>query len=151
MIIWRGWGILTFLFAIAFIGGAAGISGSDPKRVAVLMPLGMVLTGIASWFTGIHLNKTRRQQKVDAYLTQRAEQIQQAVESGTFAPGGIRPTSLEQARAQGQAMWEAEKAELSKGGNPHTIFFIPMQYAGALIGAAGVILLVKGLIESMAR
>lgn len=145
MIIFRGWGILTFLFAVLFIGGAAQLADRSGNQ-AVLMPLGIVLTGVASWFAGVHLNKTRPNQKVDAYLAQRAEQIRMAVESGTFAPGGIRPTSLEQARAQGQALWEAEAAELRKAGNQHTIFFIPMQYAGALIGAIGVVLLLKGLI-----
>lgn len=69
MIIWRGWGILAFLLAVVFIGGSAGVHeamGLSDDSIGLVMGIGVIITGVASWFLGQHMNKTLPARKLEA-------------------------------------------------------------------------------------
>lgn len=143
MIIWRGWGVLAVLYLIAAVLLATVTGPGD--RYPLMFAIWVALAGVATWFTGVRLNRKGPSQQANAYLAQRQVEIQQAVEAGIWAPGGIRPSSLEEARASGQATWEAEKAELERARGGHTLFFVPLQYWGIAMGAFALYTLVTAV------
>jgi xanthine/uracil permease len=69
MVIWKGWGILSLLLAVAgvFAGVAlgGGVFGSrEVGRYAVVG--GLVVAAVANWFVGRSLNQSRRDANASA-------------------------------------------------------------------------------------
>lgn len=138
---WRGWGLLVLAFLVLpeVIGNAVGGSRRmDNLAVGLLL----LASAAAMWFLGRHLNITRVQRRVEPWMAQRTAEVDQAVEAGTFAPGGIRPTSLVEARAQAAAMLADERQQLTAARGNHSFFFIPMQWWGVVAAAFGLVNLV---------
>jgi hypothetical protein len=153
MVIWRGLGFLAFILAAggALLGvllGSAITGGDDPS--AVYPGLGLIIGGAASFALGWWLNVIKPAQKAAQWTTQRQAELQTAVASGQFQPSpGIVPASAQDAQAQADAMLTQESAHVTKRlRNIHTLFWIPMQWAGVVIVAIGVWVMISGLSSS---
>lgn len=150
MVIWRGLGFLAFLLAVAgamagvFIG--VGITGADDPP-GYFPGLGLVIGGAGTVALGWWLNVTRPAEKTSEWIAQRHQQLQVAVASGRFQPSpGIVPSSYQEAQMQADALLAAEAAHVTKRlRNIHTLFWIPMQWAGLVVAAIGLVVTVNGL------
>ncbi|WP_203566484.1 hypothetical protein [Aestuariimicrobium ganziense] len=144
MIIWRGWGILTALIALAGIGGGAVIGGAigGTSTTGILMLVGGLAAAAANWFLGVHLNQTTPQQRIDAHAAERAQFLQASVARGDFTlgPGQPRPQSMEEAQAQAAWLLDQEKAQLAALKNQHSLFFIPMQWFSVVLAIVAVVI-----------
>jgi len=125
MIIWRGWGIITVLYALA----ALVISSVLKKEVLpgsfppVSFGILLLLAAIATWFTGTSLNRTRPKRKIDLWVQGRRAQLDDLVLSGRFSlgPGQPQPTSIEEARSMSDALLTRETEEATRTAlNRHT-------------------------------
>lgn len=150
MIIWRGWGVLAVLYAFAamilFTGVGSQILPSEVLPFSAA--LGLAVAAIATWFTGIALNRSGPQGKVDLWIAERNYQLTELVETGQFSlgPGQPQPQSLEEAREMAATLFEYEKAELNKAAfNRHTLFWIPLQYISFGLAAIAVTILISSL------
>lgn len=149
MVIWRGWGVLAFIyvaFAMIFCLGAAStvVPGSALPFTAAT---GLLLAAVATWFTGMALNVKGPQKKIDAWYPAREQQVHELVDSGRFSlgPGQPPPTSLEEARAQGEQLLQLELQQAQRSRNIHTLFFVPMQYWAVIMACIAVVVLVIGV------
>jgi hypothetical protein len=150
MVIWRGWGVLAFVYgALAMIvfAGAASTVLPEPG-LPYSIALGLTLAAVATWFTGQAMNVTGPQRKIDAWHAARHEQLDALVASGQFmlGPGQPPPTSAEEARTQSQQLLQLELQQAERSRNRHTLFFVPMQYWAFVFAAAALVALVLGLV-----
>ena len=140
MIIWRGWGIMAFVYFLATgilgIGLPYGIA-KDPAVKWALIPVAL-LFGVACWMHGRYLNVTKPREELEQFPLLR-EEVLESVRAGAFRlPNHPPPTSLEQATGQAETYLHLVHDTLSKAGNRHTFFFIPFQYFGILIALWGI-------------
>lgn len=152
MIIWRSWGILGLLVPAGVVGlfmalGAAlGMTGDSPDLTGyfLLLGLGLLAAGAAVYFLGIWFNRTRPEEKLQDYVGQRRMELEHLVRGGSFhlGPGYPPPASMVEAQQQAAFLLEKEEAELrTRMYNHHTLFFIPMQWIGPVIGLGGLVAL----------
>ena len=144
MIVWAGWGILAVVPPVALYFLFGVVAGNNMAFGAI----GVILGGVIDWFLGIYFNKTRPARDLAAHMEARSAELHAMAEAGTFyrGPGYPMPTSLADAHQQADQLAAEEYHTLkTKVGNRHTVFFIPMQYAGILCAIGGVVLLVIGL------
>ena len=151
MILWRGWGILGFLLILAIAGlfVAIGTAAAPNTPSTVWFGGGLILGGIAGGALGWYMNIARPSQKADEWSAQREAQLAEAVRSGQFqlAPGVPMPTSLEQAQQQAdQLLASEEKHVRQRLRGRHTVWFIPMEWLGAVAAVIGIVLIVVGFI-----
>lgn len=153
ILIWRGWGILAVLLALVGVGVGTVFDsalGWDGTTQEVAGPgLGLFLGGVASFFLGRWLNHTRPQERVRQHMVAREQRLWNLVRSGQFqvAPGAPSPRSEQEAREQVNALLQQEHQGLmAHVGNGNTLFFIPMQYVGALMAIVGLGMFISGLI-----
>ncbi|MGB4135012.1 MAG: hypothetical protein WA971_00500 [Microbacterium sp.] len=150
MVIWRGAGALAFVYgalAAMLFGGLASTlvtASSIPFTVGI----GMILAAIATWFTGIALNRTSPQRKIDAWAEQRRAQLDELVTTGQFSlgPGQPMPASEAEARRMSDELFAYEQTQTAKAMNQHTMFWIPMQYWAFVWAAVAVFAIVSGII-----
>ncbi len=158
MLIWRGWGILTVGFGIVgivlgtLLGVVLGGAG---------MGIGVILAGAATTAFGHWINVVRPVPQVAALLAARERELTALVEAGAYRPSSIglatkgayrpptqlpMPRSLDEARRMAADQLAAESAHVrGELVNAHTLFFVPMQYAGWAMLALGAGLLGYGL------
>ncbi|RCS60859.1 hypothetical protein [Microbacterium sp. JB110] len=151
MIIWRGWGALGVIFvligAAVFIGIGTAI-GSD-LLITLWLGLGLLVGGAAAAVLGWYMNVTRPAQKTEEWVTERTTQLQQVVQAGQFqvAPGIAPPSSIAEAQSQADQLVATEREQMHKSlRNRHTIYYVPMQWIGAVGAIIGIVLVVVGLI-----
>ena len=135
MIIWRGWGILAFLYFGATVAVGVGIPAAISGDTSMTWPviLAGLVFGAASWFHGRHLNVVKPQEELQDFALLR-EEVMESVRIGAFRlPDNPPPTSLEQATGQAEAYLQMIHGSLSNARNRHTLFFIPFQYLGFFI------------------
>lgn len=70
MIIWKGWGFLSILIALAgaVIGTImTGLFDHGGRSQALGIALGLVMAAVANWFVGRALNRSRREGNAGAF------------------------------------------------------------------------------------
>jgi hypothetical protein len=151
MLIWRGWGIIPVLYiVVAVVVSALLESFVIPRSAFGVVLSGLVLVAaVATWFTGVAINRDRPGRKVAAWAAQRRAQLDDLVVSGRFSlgPGTPQPTSLEDAQRMSDDLYAAEVADVTKAArNRHTLFWIPVQYVSFVLAAFAVWCLIQSLI-----
>lgn len=141
IILWRGWGIIALLYATAAVIVAGGLEVEVLPKSAPHVSLGilLLLAAVATWFTGVAMNRRRPQRTVDRLLRARRAQLDELVTSGRFSlgPGQPPPVSVHDAQRMSDDLFAAETAATTKGAfNRHTLFWIPMQYVAFVWVAA---------------
>lgn len=150
MVIWRGWGILAFIYALLaglLFGGLASTFLSD-ELLPFSLGVGMLAAAAATWFTGQALNGSGPQRKIDEWHQARQQQLHQLVESGRFTmgPGQPPPASLDEARQQSEQLLAAELQQAKRARNQHTLFFVPMQWIAVVLVGIAIVAFVFGVI-----
>jgi hypothetical protein len=64
MIIWRGWGILTPLIALACVAGPVALAGSS-SLAPIAFGASLVLAAVLNWLLGQKLNRPLREADFD--------------------------------------------------------------------------------------
>lgn len=150
MIIWRGWGILAVIYAAVAMMLFAGLGSTlvSPTALPFLIAIGLIGAAVATWFTGIAMNRTAPQRKVDAWLHARRAQLTELVETGRFSlgPGQPQPTSLVEARQMADELYRLEAEQAKKAFNAHSVFWIPMQYFAYIWGGIALLVVIIGII-----
>ncbi|MBO9625928.1 MAG: hypothetical protein J7484_06100 [Microbacterium sp.] len=153
MIIWRGWGILAFIYAAVGMILFAGIGSKLVSSTALpfLIAIGLLGAAAATWFTGIAMNRTAPQRKIDAWLQDRRAQLTHLVETGQFSlgPGQPQPSSMAEAQQMADALFEHERQQTTRAFNGHTLFWIPMQYFAFVWAGVAVLAVVTGVIGAL--
>ncbi|WP_336653338.1 MULTISPECIES: hypothetical protein [unclassified Leucobacter] len=152
MIIWKGWGIIPVLYAL-LAAVLAAVIGTDlfgiPKSAfPILLGLSLLLAAVATWFSGVAMNRSNPQRKVDLWARERRVQLDELVASGRFSlgPGQPQPSSLDEAQRMSDDLLAHEMAEATKASqNQHTLFFIPYQYIAFFTTACALILLARAV------
>lgn len=144
MIVWRGWGIASLFTIAAGYSIAAGLMWlfTDRPSVPWLLGLGGVLAGGLTWLLGNFLNVLRVRSQVDAYAKNLRGTLHSRAEQGVFqaGPGVPVPANAAEAATQIEYVVSQHTDDLSQRlKNQHTMFFIPVQYLGILVGAASVV------------
>jgi ABC-type transport system involved in cytochrome bd biosynthesis fused ATPase/permease subunit len=150
MVIWRGWGVLAFIYAaVAMILFAGAASSLVPDTALPLtVAIGMIIAAVATWFTGNTMNRVAPQRKIDAWARQRRAQLDELVATGRFSlgPGQPQPQSLAEAQQMSDALFAQELQQTKRALNVHTLFWIPMQYFAFVWAAIALIALVSGVV-----
>lgn len=146
MIIWRGFGFIGFLIPLVttmvflFMGSALSLPQNQAEALA---GLGLLIGGVFTWLAGSRLNGGPAPSKVSATLAERERTYRQWIAEGRFSrgPNFPQPRSREEAEQQMYDQLRADQASLTTTNrNLHTLFFIPLQYAGLVIAAIGAVL-----------
>ncbi|MFT4295908.1 MAG: hypothetical protein QM582_10900 [Micropruina sp.] len=148
MIIWRGWGILTILIAGACIGLGTAIAVVNPALTPVFIGLMLIAGGVGTWFFGDWLNQKRPIAEFDRWYAGRRDEIAAQVRGGAYSnvPDPQRPGQLADPWAVGEYVLNQESVKVRAAlTNRHSLFFIPMQYLGFLMGGIGIVLMITGI------
>ncbi|WP_157973823.1 transcriptional accessory protein, partial [Desertihabitans aurantiacus] len=120
MIIWRGWGVATLL---AVLGIPAGLGlwsalGLGDAVLPAFVGAGLGLGAVGTFFLGRWLNELRPQARLEGWRRRRRAELDQHVAAGTFhlGTGHPAPRSLAEARAQAEALLQAELATVGGAG-----------------------------------
>lgn len=149
MIIWRGWGVLGFLIPLVLAAGGAALASAIGGNPAVFVGLGIAVGGVATFFAGKWFNETNAEQKAASWRQARQQELQHLIRAGQFqvAPGYAMPRSHDEAQGQAAAMLQAEHQSVAKQlRNRHTLFWIPMQWAGVVAVVLGLAICVLMLV-----
>lgn len=141
MIIWRGWGVLAFVFF--GVGTLIGVGLGSWGLVG-----GFLAAAVATWFVGQQLNRKGPQKKLADWKVSRRNQLDQLVQAGQFSlgPGQQQPRSVDEARRQSDELLAAEENAHREGSeNRHTLFWIPMQYLAPVMLVAALYAGVKAV------
>ena len=155
MIIWRGWGILS-VFITLLVAGIVGSTfqaflGSGNTSVFFGYGLGLILAGVANYFFGRQVNELAPARKIEAFREQMRHEMWDRVAQGSFqvGPGAPPPANRDEAHQQVEHVVEQASANAAKGlRNIHSVFFIPVQWIGAVEGVLGVVLIVLSVVMS---
>lgn len=149
MVIWKGWGVLAFVYAafamILFAGVASTLVAESILPLTIA--LGLTLAALATWFTGIALNQNAPKKKIDAWSDERVRQLDELVEAGRFSlgPGQPQPTSMAEAQQMADDLFAYEHEQTKQLYNAHTLFWIPMQYFAVVWGVIALGLFISGI------
>lgn len=152
MIIWRGWGILAFLIGGASAGLGAAMASFNPTLTPVFVGLMLIGGGVGTWFLGLQLNQKRPVAEFDGWFARRREEIAAQVRGGAYdnVPDPQRPGQLANAWAVGEYVLQQESDRVRSAlTNRHTLFFVPMQYLGFVMGGIGIVVLAVGILTSL--
>ncbi|MDR1449620.1 MAG: hypothetical protein LBI84_05375 [Propionibacteriaceae bacterium] len=144
MIIWRGWGVLAIFIPAACAAGLAALFGSS-GRTGFWTDVGLTAGGVICYFVGRWLNVTRPDRQLAASLADRAAELHADADSGVFSlgPGYAPPTSLAEAHAQADQLASAEYEAWKKNARRrHSLFWVPIQYWGLVLGVGGVLVII---------
>lgn len=150
MIIWRGWGVLAFVYAavaMMLFGGLMSKLVSE-RALPFSIAIGLILAAAATWFTGVALNRTSPQRKIDAWAEQRRAQLDELVATGGFSlgPGQPQPRSEAEARQMADALFQHEREQAKGLVNRHSMFWLPLQYWAFVWAALALAVVVLGII-----
>ncbi|MFV0429317.1 MAG: hypothetical protein ACK5KO_07825 [Arachnia sp.] len=156
MVVWRGFGgvglglpLLGLVIGLGLAGSLPVAEGSSVASLwfAVLGGLGLLFGGTGAWLLGNRLNQASPQVKLQEHIHARAATYEKLINVGQFTRGPHFPwpASSDDAHHQAQAQLQQDEAVLRKMlFNQHTVYGIPMQYAGIGLAVAGGILAVVG-------
>lgn len=145
MVIWRGWGVLAFIYVAGFaalLGGLLGASLLQSSAAAApLAGIGIALGGALAAAHGWYLNIIDPRKRAQAWADAEEPRLALAAEEGTLVVGSVRPSSREEAHALVEQVLADGKRQIGRHG-PHSLFFIPME-------AVGIIAIVGGLVVAV--
>ncbi|HIY24370.1 MAG TPA: hypothetical protein H9837_08715 [Candidatus Brachybacterium merdigallinarum] len=146
MIIWRGWGVLAFVYIAVLamlLGGALGAGALQSSAAAgPLAGLGIILGGVLTALHGYYLNIMGPKKRAAQWEEAERPRLESAAASGNLVVGNVQPSS----RAEADQMIESVLADgrrvIGKHG-PHSLFWIPMEAVGilAIIGGLAVVVI----------
>jgi hypothetical protein len=146
MIIWRGWGILPLL-----IGGlcvALGIAmAPNPQLRSIFVGLMLIAGGVGTWFLGDWLNIKRPVGEFDAWFAKRRDEVAALVRGGHYSnvPDPQRPSQSAEPWAVGEYVLQQEATRVRQAlSNRHSLFFVPLQFLGFVLGGIGIVVMVVG-------
>lgn len=152
MIVWSGFGGLAFVIIAAATGlgflFSSGLGSQMTLGRGLILALMYLIAAAGIWFWGRHLNVTGVQKRIDAHLAQRSAYYDQLIQSGQFQVAMQLPQAPtpEQARAIADQQLQAERTQLVKRARqPHTMFWIPMQWWAVAAVIAAVIAVIVGV------
>lgn len=144
MIVWRGLGILTFLYPLllAGLGGAIGNAVADAGGGMVGGGLGMIVGAVAAFFHGQHINVTSPRKRFETWKEHERPRLRDAAARGQFAYNGYIPGNPHEADELIERFFaDQQKQALAQN---HTLFFVPMQWAAIAFAGIGLIMLIGG-------
>ncbi len=147
MIIWRGWGVLAILIAGASIGLGVAMSTVNPALRSIFVGLMLIGGGVGTWFLGDWLNVKRPVAEFDGWFANRRNEVAALVRGGAYVnvPDPQRPGQFADPRAVGEYVLQQESAKVRAAlTNRHSLFFVPLQYFGFVMGAIGIVVMVSG-------
>jgi len=150
MVFWRGFGGIGFVIMVLFGFGGMFI-GTQLNMTQLWVGIGIFLGGVVSFAVGWWLNVANPQKKADEWAAARKQQLDHLVQTGQFqlAPGAPMPSSLAEANTQATQLLDVERAQAHRQlRNIHTLYFIPLQWAGLLGGVIGLIVAAFGVLPS---
>lgn len=148
MIIWRGWGILAILIGGAAAGLGTAMSVGNREVTPIFVGLMLVAGGVGTWFLGNHLNLRRPMAEFHGWYGRRRDEVAAQVRGGAYnnVQDPQRPGELADPWAVGEYVLQQESAKV-RGAltNRHSLFFVPLQYLGFVMGGIGIVVMVVGL------
>lgn len=148
MIIWRGWGILAILIGGAAAGLGAAMSVGNRALTPILVGLMLIAGGVGTWFLGNYLNQKKPIAEFDSWYARRRDEVAAQVRGGAYhnVADPQRPGQAAHPWAVGEYVLQQESAKVRAAlTNRHSLFFIPLQYLGFVMGAIGIVVMVAGL------
>ena len=115
------------------------------------MDSGSSWLGVANYFFGRQVNELAPARKIEAFKDQMRHEMWDRVAHGSFqvGPGAPPPANRDEAHQQVEHVVEQASANAAKGlRNIHSVFFIPVQWIGAVEGVLGVVLIVLSVVMS---
>lgn len=132
MVVWQGWGIIGVLYAVAafFVSMFFEFEVFPGSQFSIWFGITLLLAAVATWFTGVSMNRRRPQRKINLWVQERRAQLDRQIASGKFlSASGQPPASAEEAQRRSDAVLAAETTRLNEASlNRHTLFLAPMQY-----------------------
>lgn len=107
-------------------------------------------TGVGTWFLGQWFNQVKPVQQYDLWFARRRDEVAQMVRGGAYAnvPDPQRPGQVADPWSVGEYVLQQEGAKVKSSlTKRHSLFFIPMQYIGFAMGAAGLITVIASLLR----
>lgn len=148
MIIWRGWGAIPIAIALLCVALGFGMSSRAPQLRRVFIGLMLIAGGVATWFIGQYFNQIKPVEEFDAWHAKRRTEIAAMVQAGHYSnvPDPQRPGQLADPWAVGEYVLNQESTRVRAVLlNRHSLFFVPMQYVGFVLAAAGLFAMVASL------
>lgn len=153
ILIWRGWGVVSAILALLGLAAGAGIGSTsdNSSMLPIAMGTGLFIGGAAGAVFGHWINVIRPVGQVDQARQQISDELWARVHNGQFqvAPGVPAPQNQAEAEQQIAAVMERYEQDFKKYRNRNTLFWIPMQYASAGLGAIGLVVLAIGAIGTI--
>lgn len=153
MIIWRGWGAIPIAIVAACVGLGFAMSSGNRQLSGAFIGLMLIAGGVGTWFIGQHFNQKKPIEEFNAWHAKRRVEIAAMVQAGHYSnvPDPQRPGQLAEPWSVGEYVLNQESGRI-RGVlfNRHSLFFVPMQYFGFVIGGAGVLALISGLVTVVA-
>ncbi len=149
MIIWRGWGVIPVGITLACLGLGFAMSSVYPQLRGVFVGLMLIAGGVGTWFIGQHLNQKKPIEEFDAWHAKRRTEIAALVRAGHYSsvPDPQRPGQLADPWSVGEYVLNQEGTRVRDLiTNRHSLFFVPIQYIGFVMAAAGLVAIVTGVI-----
>lgn len=136
--------VITLVATLALIGIGTVVGGPT----TVWVGLGIALGGAGTLAFGWWINVTRPAQQTERWAQERGQELDHLVRTGQFqlAPGIPQPSSMDEAQTQAGQLLASERAHVTQRlSNVHTLYFIPLQWAGIAVIAIGAAVMVIGL------
>ena len=148
MIIWRGWGALPILIAAAAAGLGALMSMSVPGLRGLFIGLALIGGAVGNWYLGQWLNLEKPRGEFDQWQAGRRSEVAAMVQGGHYShvPDPQRPGQFADPWAVGEYVLKQESTKVRAAlTNRHSLFFVPLQYLGFVMGGIGIVVMVVGL------
>ncbi|MGO1392817.1 hypothetical protein [Agrococcus casei] len=130
MIIWRGWGILAFIYTLVglAIGAAIGNAAStDNDSTLMFMGLGGIVGAAGGFAHGWYLNVISPRKKAEAWEAAERPRLQQVAQSGQLVYRNTQPTSAAEADQMIESIIADGRGQFKRAGY-HSVFWVPMQW-----------------------
>ena len=144
MIIWCGWGILTFFVTVVgvfgFLAVVTALMGDGEMTSMLGGGIGILAAGVANFFLGRWLNLIRPAREAEGFRNQLRAELWERVANNSFqvSPGAPAPSSEQEAAQQIEQIVESRTRDVARArSNIHTFFFIPLQWIGVVEGIGG--------------
>ncbi|HIY66693.1 MAG TPA: hypothetical protein H9830_10510 [Candidatus Agrococcus pullicola] len=147
MIVWRGWGVLVFIYAgvgAIALGALGGLMFPAGGATTIFVGFGIIIGAALGFLHGWYLNVLSPRKKYEAWALQERPRLQEAAEGGRLAYRNVTPTTAAESDQMIEAIIADGQAEFKRMGY-HSLFFIPMQWAAVVAALIGVVLIVLGI------
>lgn len=137
---WRGWGGLAVGIPVLATGALLALGGGLDlldRFGGMLVAVGGMLGGLGAFLLGMRLNRFAPAERLERAMAERRAAVHEAVDAGAFSlgPTAPPPRSYQEAQWQADRLLADEEAQAAKGLlDRHTLYGIPMQWAGLGVG-----------------